>query len=209
MPGRLWAAKPSHLRVDVFLSSKQARGGSSMKAVASVLCVRTVFLKPQQPDKTRPERGKNHESAWDQAEQNKDANAFENLLAESLDYVVTTDPSARSSNFWQAGRGQTSPESRSTTRTRPCDCTATMWQRAPASTGTKACQTANRSRAVYERLAESKWPMGMHCQPIDFDYALMAEESERQGTTILCGLARSRRDRECRFAGVHVSGRFD
>jgi hypothetical protein len=157
-----------------------------MKAVASVLCVCTVFGKPQQPDKTRRGRGKNHESAWDQAEQNKDANAFENLLAESLDYVVTTDPSARSSNFWQAGRGQTSPESRSTTRTRPCDCTATMWQRAPASTGTKACQTANRSRAVYERLAESKWPMGMHCQPIDFDYALMAEGSERQGTTMLC-----------------------
>lgn len=26
-------------------------------------------------------------------------------------------------------------------------------------------------------MAESKWPMGMPCQPIDFDYALMVEDS--------------------------------
>lgn len=31
--------------------------------------------------------------------------------------------------------------------------------------------------ALYERLAESKWPMGMHCQPIDFDHALMVADS--------------------------------
>jgi len=31
--------------------------------------------------------------------------------------------------------------------------------------------------AFYERLAESKWSMGTHCQPIDFDHALIGEDS--------------------------------
>ena len=43
----------------------------------------------QQPTKTGGEEGRiiALESAWDQAEQNKDANALTNLLAESLVYV--------------------------------------------------------------------------------------------------------------------------
>jgi ketosteroid isomerase-like protein len=63
-----------------------------MKAVASVLavlCVCTVFGEAQQPIKPSGEEGRiiALESAWDQAEQNKDANALENLLAENLVYV--------------------------------------------------------------------------------------------------------------------------
>ena len=63
-----------------------------MKAVASVLAllgVCTVFAKAQQPTKPSGEEGRiiALESAWDQAEQNKDANALDNLLAENLVYV--------------------------------------------------------------------------------------------------------------------------
>ena len=49
----------------------------------------TVFGKAQQPIKPSGEEGRiiARESAWDQAEQNKDANALENLLAENLVYV--------------------------------------------------------------------------------------------------------------------------
>ena len=63
-----------------------------MKAVAlvlAVLSVGTVFKEAQQPIKPSGEEGRiiALESAWDQAEQNKDANALENLLAENLVYV--------------------------------------------------------------------------------------------------------------------------
>src|SRR5207253_2222531 len=63
-----------------------------MKAVASVLsllCVCAVFGKAQQPAKPSGEEGRiiALESAWDQAEQNKDGNALANLLAENLVYV--------------------------------------------------------------------------------------------------------------------------
>lgn len=63
-----------------------------MKAVASalvVLCVSTVFGEAQQPTKPSGEEGRiiALESAWDQAEQNQDANALGNLLADNLVYV--------------------------------------------------------------------------------------------------------------------------
>ena len=35
------------------------------------------------------------------------------------------------------------------------------------------------------RMAESKWPMGKPGQPIDFDHALMVEDSGRRGPTML------------------------
>ena len=73
-----------------------------MKAAASrlaLLCVCTVFGKPQQPEKTRRGREKNHESAWDQAEQNKDASK---TCWQRISFLsITTDPSARSRHFWQ------------------------------------------------------------------------------------------------------------
>lgn len=63
-----------------------------MKAVASalaVLCLSTILGEAQQPTKPSGEEGRiiALESAWDQAEQNKDANALENLLADNLVYV--------------------------------------------------------------------------------------------------------------------------
>jgi len=63
-----------------------------MKAVASlfvILCACAVWGTAQQPAKTRGEEGRIMalESAWDQAEQNKDAKALANLLADNLVYV--------------------------------------------------------------------------------------------------------------------------
>ena len=63
-----------------------------MKAVASlfvILCACTALGTAQQPAKTSGEEGRiiALESAWDQAEQNKDPNALANLLADNLVYV--------------------------------------------------------------------------------------------------------------------------
>ena len=61
-----------------------------MKASAlALLCVCPVLGTAQQPTKPSGEEGRiiALESTWDQAEQNKDANALANLLAESLVYV--------------------------------------------------------------------------------------------------------------------------
>ncbi len=63
-----------------------------MKAAVSLfvlLCVCAVLGTAQQHPKTSGEEGRiiALESAWDQAEQNKDANALANLLAENLVYV--------------------------------------------------------------------------------------------------------------------------
>lgn len=63
-----------------------------MKAVVSLLallCVCAVLGTAQQPAKPSGEEGRiiALESAWDQAEQNKDANALANLLADGLVYV--------------------------------------------------------------------------------------------------------------------------
>jgi ketosteroid isomerase-like protein len=63
-----------------------------MKAFVSlcaVLCVCAVFGMTRQRAKPSGEEGRiiALESAWDQAEQNKDANALTNLLADDLVYV--------------------------------------------------------------------------------------------------------------------------
>ena len=63
-----------------------------MKAVISlfaVLCVCAALGTAQQPVKTSGEEGRiiALESAWDQAEQNKDSSALANLLADNLVYV--------------------------------------------------------------------------------------------------------------------------
>ena len=63
-----------------------------MKAVFSLfvlLSVSAVLGTAQQPTKPNGEEGRiiALESAWDQAEQNKDANALANLLADNLVYV--------------------------------------------------------------------------------------------------------------------------
>ena len=63
-----------------------------MKAVVPlfvVLCACAVWGTPQKPAKTSGEEGRiiALESAWDQAEHNKDANALANLLADDLVYV--------------------------------------------------------------------------------------------------------------------------
>lgn len=54
-----------------------------------LLCLCAVFGMAQQPLKPSGEEGRiiALESAWDQAEQNKDANALANLLADNLVYV--------------------------------------------------------------------------------------------------------------------------
>jgi uncharacterized protein (TIGR02246 family) len=54
-----------------------------------LLCACAVLGTAQQPAKSNGEEGRiiALESAWDQAEQNKDANALANLLAENLVYV--------------------------------------------------------------------------------------------------------------------------
>jgi ketosteroid isomerase-like protein len=63
-----------------------------MKAVASLFvlfCMCALLRTAQQPTKPSGEEGRiiALESAWDQAEQNKDANALANLLADGLVYV--------------------------------------------------------------------------------------------------------------------------
>ena len=63
-----------------------------MKAVACLVvlfCMCAVLGTAQQPAKPSGEEGRiiALESAWDQAEQNKDANALANLLADNLVYV--------------------------------------------------------------------------------------------------------------------------
>ena len=63
-----------------------------MKAVACLVilfCTCTVLGTAQQPAKPSGEEGRiiALESAWDQAEQNKDANALANLVADNLVYV--------------------------------------------------------------------------------------------------------------------------
>jgi ketosteroid isomerase-like protein len=63
-----------------------------MKAMYSMLALLGVFAvlgTPQQPTKPSGEEGRiiALESAWDQAEQNKDAAALANLLAENIVYV--------------------------------------------------------------------------------------------------------------------------
>lgn len=63
-----------------------------MKAVYSILALLGVFAvlgTAQQPTKPRGEEGRiiALESAWDQAEQNKDAAALSNLLADNIVYV--------------------------------------------------------------------------------------------------------------------------
>src|SRR5690348_18387991 len=66
-----------------------------MKAVVSLfglLCACAVLGTAQQPQQSKKATGEEGriialESAWDQAEQNKDANALANLLAENLVYV--------------------------------------------------------------------------------------------------------------------------
>jgi len=63
-----------------------------MRAAAflcALLCLCAVFGTAQQPRQPRGEEGRiiALESAWDQAEQNKDANALANLRADNLVYV--------------------------------------------------------------------------------------------------------------------------
>jgi ketosteroid isomerase-like protein len=55
----------------------------------ALLCVCAVLGTAQEPRKPSGEEGRiiALESAWDQAEQNKDANALANLLADNLVYV--------------------------------------------------------------------------------------------------------------------------
>src|ERR1700747_827267 len=104
-----------------------------MKAVASVLsllCVCAVFGKAHQPAKPSGEEGRiiALESAWDQAEQNKDANALANLLAENLVYVDYDGSISTKQQFLAQVKGVDVTGNRSTMREWPCICTVIMWR---------------------------------------------------------------------------------
>lgn len=121
-----------------------------MKAVGSVLallCVCAVFGKAQQPTKPSGEEGRiiALESAWDQAEQNKDANALENLLAEHLVYVDYDGSISTKQQFLASVKsGDIAGEQINNEGVTVHLYGNGVWPSAPASTATKAFKKANR-----------------------------------------------------------------
>ena len=75
MPGRFLGPKPHHLRIDAFSCSRRFVYQRACFAFAR-------FSEPATADKNQRGREKNHESAWDRAEQNQ--RCLKNLLAENL-----------------------------------------------------------------------------------------------------------------------------
>ena len=169
MPGRFFGPKPHHLRIDAFSCSKQARRFVYQRACFAF----ARFSEPATADKNQRGREKNHGSAWDRAEQNQ--RCLKNLLAENLvsvDYdrsISTKQEFLASVKRADVGDQQRGPDRR-------------LARRRCGSEGRHLPGQRHAKRqavlpALYERLAEPKWPMGMYCQPLDFDHALMVADS--------------------------------